>query len=152
MVDKSNRFLFVADSNNGTLGSGDIYSFTINSDGTLTSVRTPAYTAGNPVYGIAEDESGNYLVAAVLTSNATWAAVVLTVNYGILTYSNEQTGISGGIPFYWAVDPSMTHGDLLYSGAWSGTYFYSAALSGGSITVTTTTKTSGNLYYPAWIE
>lgn len=152
-VDKSNRFLFVADSNNGTLGSGDIYSFTINSDGSLTSVGTPAYNANNPVYGISEDESGNHLVAAVLTSSTTWATVVLTVNAnGTLTYSNEQTGISGGIPFYWAVDPSTTHGDFLYSGAWNGTYFYSAALSGGSVTVTTTTESNGNLYYPAWID
>ena len=54
--------------------------------------------------------------------------------------------------FYWAVDPSTTHVDFLYSGAWNWTYFYSAALSGGSITVTTTTKTSGKLYYPAWID
>ena len=91
-------------------------------------------------------------MAAVLTSNTTWSAVVLTVNNGILTYSNEQAGISGGIPFYWVVDPVSTHGDFLYPGAWNGTYFYSAALSGESITVTATTKTSGNLYYPAWID
>lgn len=152
-VDKSNRYLFVADSNNGTLGSGDIYSYSINTDGSLTSVGTPAYNASNPVYGISEDETGSYLVAAVLTSNTTWGAVALTVNSnGTLTYSNEQTGISGGIPFYWEVEPVSTHGDFMYSGAWNGTYFYSAALSGGTITVTTTTKTSGNLYYPAWID
>ena len=152
-IDKSNRFLFVADSNNGTLGAGDIYSYTINSDGTLTSTGTPAYNASNPVYGISEDQTGSYLVAAVLTSNTAWSAVALTVNSnGTLTYSNEQTGLSGGIPFYWAADPSTTHGDFLYSGAWNGTYFYSAVLVGGSVTVTTTTLSGNHLYYPAWID
>jgi hypothetical protein len=152
-VDKSDRFLFVGDSNDGTLGSGDIYSYTINSDGTLTSTGTPAYNASNPVYGISEDETGSYLVAAVVTSGSSWSTVVLTVNAnGTLTYSNEQTGLSGGIPFYWAADPSTTHGDFLYSGAWNGSYFYSAVLSGGSVTVTTTTLSGNHLYYPAWID
>lgn len=150
----NNKYVFVGDTNGGTTGAGDIYSYQINGNGTLTAVGTPAYNAGNPVYGMSVDATGTYLVAGVVTSGSTWDADVLTINSGgTLTYDSTSASVSGaGVPFFWTVDPSTTNGDFMFSSAWNGNYYYEAKLSGSSITITTVTGTSNHNQAPVWVD
>lgn len=139
--------LFVGCSN------GAIDTFTINSDGSLTVLQSPAYTAGAnyDINSMALDQSGTYLIvnAAVTTTDSEF--LQLTVGGGgALTLSSSQTGIVGWQSTLIA-NPSTTHGNYFYAGGSGDTNYYVISESGGSITATEQTALEVDSW-PVWID
>ena len=158
-VDPSRNLVFVGDSNNTTAGGGDIYSYTINSNGTLSPVGTPAFSNVDPVYAVQEDTTGTYLIAGCEIGNPVsgWVAKSFMVNTdGTLTYVASSGSGAGIVPAYFAVVPNTTNGDILYGAVQfpynNSPYFYTVVVTSSTVTLTSTPKTSGNYYSPAWID
>ena len=133
--------------------NGGIDTFTINSDGSLTVLQSPAYTAGAnyDINSMALDQSGTYLIvnAAVTTTDSEF--LQLTVGGGgALTLSSSQTGIVGWQSTLIA-DPNMTHGNYFYAGGSGDTNYYIVSESGGSITATEQTALEVDSW-PVWID
>ncbi len=146
-ANKTGTELFVGCANGG------IDTFTINSDGSLTVLQSPAYTAGAnyDINSMALDQSGTYLIvnAAVTTTDSEF--LQLTVGGGgALTLSSSQTGIVGWQSTLIA-DPNMTHGNYFYAGGSGDTNYYIVSESGGSITATEQTALEVDSW-PVWID
>ena len=136
------------------LASGAISSYTVNSDGSLTLLKSAAYTvSGGAPWGMALDASGKYLVVSEEETSASWNALALTIGpSGTLSLSSEQTGISG-VASNIVPDPVTTKGDYLYASTTG--YVYEIALTSGTISVTVNSSiplTSNTNPYPAWID
>jgi hypothetical protein len=134
-------------------GNGGIDTFTINADGSLTTLQAPAYTAGTNHYinSMALDQSGTYLIvnAAVTTTDSEF--LQLTVGGGgTLTLSSSQTGIVGWQSTLIS-DPNTTHGNYFYAGGSGDTNYYIVSESGGTITATEQTALEVDSW-PVWID
>jgi hypothetical protein len=163
-VDKNNRFVFVGDTNNSTAGSGDIYAYLISSNGTLSQVGSgPVFNNSNPVYGVQEDTTGTYLIAAcwVGSGGTGWAAKSFLVNAGgnlTMVATSAEVSISGNnipAPQYFVDVPNTTNGDILYAGATEGApsaHMYTVFVTSSTITLNNVTGTSGDTTEPAWVD
>ncbi len=158
-VDPSRNIVFVGDSNNTTAGGGDIYSYTINSNGTLSPVGTPAFNNVDPVCAVQEDTTGTYLIAGCEVGSPVsgWVAKSFMVNSdGTLNYVASSGSGSGIVPAYFAVVPNTTNGDILYGAVQfpydNSPYFYTVVVTSSTVTLTSTPKTAGSFYAPAWID
>lgn len=134
-------------------GNGGIDTFTINTDGSLTTLQSPAYTAGAnyDINSMVVDQSGTYLIvnAAVTTTDSEF--LQLTVGGGgALTLSSSQTSIVGWQSTLIA-NPSTTHGNYFYAGGSGDTNYYVISESGGSITATEQTALEIDSW-PVWID
>lgn len=159
-VDKSNRFVFVGDTNNTTAGGGDIYAYSINANGTLSQVgTTPAFNNSDPVYAVQEDTTGTYLIAACEVGNPVtgWVAKRLTVNTdGTLTNVGASSAGAGIVPSFFSVVPNTTNGDILYGGVFyaypAHPYLYTVVVTGTSVALTSMAQQSNTNVAPVWID
>ncbi|MHB1755995.1 MAG: hypothetical protein ACYCT9_00555 [Leptospirillum sp.] len=136
------------------LHNGDISSYTVNSDGSLTLINGDAYTVANGAPLVMTlDITGHYLVVGEYGSATTWDALCLSIGSGgTLSLSSSQTGIAGDVSYFYA-DPSSTNGDYLY-GSYEGE-FYTLSINSGTITVTADSSIVPNnntTTTPAWID
>ena len=146
-INPSKTELFVGCSNGG------IDTFTINSDGSLTVLQAPAYSAGanQDINSLAVDQAGSYLIvnAAVTTTDSEFLQLAIGGG-GTLTLSSSQTGIVGWQSTMIS-DPNTTHGNYFYTGGSGETNYYLVAESGGTITATEQTALEENSW-PVWID
>jgi YVTN family beta-propeller protein len=101
------RFAYVAN------GGGDISEYTINSDGTLTTMATPTIGAGSRPFSVTADPSGKYLYVAnsgdntvsqyTINSDGTLTAIPPTTVAGV----NQNS--TGKNPNSITVDPSSQY-------------------------------------------
>ena len=146
-INKTETELFVGCAN------GEIDTFTVNSDGSLTTLQAPAYSAGAnyDINTMAVDQSGTYLIvnAAVTTTDSEFLQLAIGGG-GSLTLSSSQTGIIGWFPVVIS-DPNTTHGNYFYAGGSGNTNYYRISESGG--TITATEQTALEPYsWPVWID
>ena len=165
-VDKNNRFVFVGDTNTapqgGAFGVGDIYSYTINSNGTLTQVGSaPVFNNSDPVTAVQEDTTGTYLIAACWVSNTGWVSKSFTVNAGgtlTLVATSTEVAASGGdipAPQFFVPVPGTTNGDILYAGNVQGApvaYLYTVAVTSTTVTLNYINGSSDTTTTPVWID
>ena len=146
-INPSKTELFVGCSNGG------IDTFNINSDGSLTALQTPAYTAGAnyDINSMVLDQSGTYLIvnAAVTTTDSEFLQLEVGSG-GSLTLSSSQTGIVGWQSTLIA-DPNTTHGNYFYAGGSGDTNYYVVSESGGTISATEQSALQENSW-PVWID
>lgn len=134
-------------------GNGGIDTFTINSNGSLTSLQSPAYNAGtnHDINSMTLDQSGTYLIVNAAVSTTYSEFLQLSVGGGgALTLSNSQTGIVGW-QFTLISDPNTAHGNYFYAGGSGDTNYYLVSESGGTITATEQTAPEIDSW-PVWID
>jgi 6-phosphogluconolactonase (cycloisomerase 2 family) len=151
-IDPQNRYLYVADTGTNTI-PGAVAGFTINADGSLTSMGTPFNpSASNVPFAVAEDPSGKYLY--VVNSGADTIAAYLIGAGGAIpatpiggaAVSTSPTGAPTGVfSFSVIVDPAGAF--VAVVNQISNTIALFKLNSDGSLTPTSTVATRVSPYF-----
>lgn len=132
---------------------GGIDTYTINSNGSLTPLQAPAYTAGSnyDIESMAVDSTDSYLVVNAGINTTQSEFLLLTIGGGgALTLKASQTGFTGWAPVL-VQDPVTTHGNYYYAGGTSDSNYFTITATSSSISVTANSASVEEVF-PVWID